>query len=97
MDTLDYHADPDDAIEVAATANVSLLVLTHMVPPRRNALLRRVARIGWGQGRRDNTSPELAEVLRNWRGQWVEAEDGMMFDLPAGAPSAEIRRGKVDV
>lgn len=83
MDTLDYHADPDDAIDVAASANVSLLVLTHMVPPRRNAVLRRVARIGWG------------EVRPNWPGEWVEAEDGMIFDLSADDSQKTIRRSKI--
>lgn len=31
MDITDYHTDPDGAIDVAADANVKLLVLTHMV------------------------------------------------------------------
>lgn len=39
-DTIDYHASPVEAAGIADEANVKLLVLTHIVPPLPNALMR---------------------------------------------------------
>lgn len=39
-DTIDYHTSPVEAAGIADEANVKLLVLTHIVPPLPNALMR---------------------------------------------------------
>ncbi|MGA7457139.1 MAG: hypothetical protein WBW51_07450, partial [Methyloceanibacter sp.] len=39
-DTIDYHTSPVEAAGIAAEANVKLLVLSHIVPPLPNALMR---------------------------------------------------------
>jgi ribonuclease Z len=66
-DIPDYHATPREAGEVAQEAGVATLVLTHMVPPPRNALVRRA----FEQGARDAFAGEV-----------VAGEDGMRFALP---------------
>jgi ribonuclease Z len=66
-DTLDYHASPVEAAEVARAAGVKTLVFTHMVPPPRNAILRRMFLGGVGDA---------------YDGEVVVGEDGMRFTLP---------------
>jgi ribonuclease Z len=65
-----YHTTPVQAAEIAAKAGVRMLVLTHLVPPPDNALLRRL----FAQG-----------VADAWDGQIVLGEDGMHFSLPPGS------------
>uniref|UniRef100_A0A7S3PIT8 Metallo-beta-lactamase domain-containing protein n=1 Tax=Aplanochytrium stocchinoi TaxID=215587 RepID=A0A7S3PIT8_9STRA len=84
-DILDYHSNPNQAINNAADANVTLLVLTHMVPPRRNAVIRRFSRIGWGTKGARNA---------HWKGEFVEADDGMLWTLKP-LPSKEIDQSYV--
>jgi ribonuclease Z len=49
-DVLDYHTSPAQAKAMADEAGVRLLVLTHNVPPLRNALIERMFAEGLDQG-----------------------------------------------
>ena len=42
LDVLDYHTSPEQAKAIADEAGVRLLVLSHNVPPLRNALIERL-------------------------------------------------------
>jgi ribonuclease Z len=69
-DILSYHTTPVEAAEVASESGVRLLVLTHLVPPPDNRLVRRLF---------------LRGVAEAWDGEVVVGEDGLHFRLPAGS------------
>lgn len=69
-DVLDYHTTPVEAAESAKEAGVRMLVLTHLVPPPSNVVIRRVFMEG---------------VSDAWDGEVVMGEDGMHFTLPQGS------------
>jgi ribonuclease Z len=62
-----YHTSPQEAGELAREAGVGHLVLTHMVPPPRNFLLRRAFVRG---------------ARQSFGGEVTLGEDGMRFSLP---------------
>ncbi|MFN8641470.1 MAG: MBL fold metallo-hydrolase [Candidatus Binatia bacterium] len=66
-DTLTYHTSPVEAAEVARDAGAKKLVLTHMVPPPRNFLVRRMF---------------MAGTDGIFSGEIVLGEDGQRFTLP---------------
>lgn len=66
-DTLDYHASPVEAAEVARDAGAKTLVFTHVVPGPRNAIMRRMF---------------LSGVDEVFDGEVVLGEDGQRFTLP---------------
>jgi len=70
-----YHTTPVQAAEIAAQANVKMLVLTHLVPPPDNALVRRLF---------------LQGVADAWDGDVVLGADGMHFRLPTGSEEIEL-------
>jgi ribonuclease Z len=70
-----YHTTPVQAAEIAARADVGLLVLTHLVPPPDNALVRRLF---------------LRGAEDAFGGEVVLGADGMHFTLPAGSPEIRI-------
>ena len=78
-DIPDYHTSPVEAAEVANAANARLLVLSHLTPPPPNALLERIFVRG---------------VEEEREGEWVLADDGMLFTLPAD--SREIVRSTLE-
>jgi ribonuclease Z len=78
-DIPDYHTSPVEAAEVANEANARLLVLSHLTPPPPNALVARMFARGVDDAR---------------DGDWVLADDGMLFTLPAD--SREIVRGEIE-
>jgi ribonuclease Z len=83
-DTLDYHANPVQALQTASKANVQLLLLTHMLPPSQgSSIFKRFSQLGWAGW---NDAP-------SWGGRWMQADDGMHFSMPP-APSAQIKQGK---
>jgi ribonuclease Z len=69
-DIPDYHATPRDVGLVAKEAGVAHVVLTHLVPPPRNALLRRSFERG---------------VAESFEGRITVGEDGMRFALAPAA------------
>jgi ribonuclease Z len=69
-DTLDYHTFPRDVFAIAGEANVSLLVLTHLVPPLPQAQAESVFR----QGLPADASYET-----------IVGRDGFYVVLPAGS------------
>ena len=64
------HTSPVDAADTAKAAGVPHLVLTHMVPPLRNALMRRRFMAGVAAARGD--------------GDTMLAKDGLLLTLPEG-------------
>lgn len=76
-DTINYHASPVEAAELAREANVKLLVLTHLVPPLPNAVARRMFMRGEAAARGD--------------GDTVLGDDGLMITLPEGGKSYELK------
>ncbi len=74
-DTIDYHTSPVEAAGIADEANVPLLVLTHLVPPLQNALMRHMF------------LRDVAEV--RGKGDTILGRDGLLITLPAG--SKEIK------
>ncbi len=66
-DTLNYHTSPVEAAELARDAGVPTLVLTHLVPGPRNAIMR---------------SLFLSGVSDVYDGKVVVGEDGEKFALP---------------
>jgi ribonuclease Z len=69
-DIPDYHTTPRDVGLVAQEAGVKHLVLTHLVPPPRNAILRRSFEKG---------------VAESYTGEITVGEDGMRFALSPAA------------
>jgi len=65
-DITNYHTSPQEAGEVAHEAGVEHLVLTHLVPPPRNALMARSFMRG---------------VHQSFDGEVTLGEDGMRFEL----------------
>jgi ribonuclease Z len=65
-----YHTSPVEAAEIANTAKVKLLVLTHLTPPVVNALAERIYARGVAEAR---------------HGDWVVATDGLLIELPLGS------------
>ncbi|MDP1627361.1 MAG: MBL fold metallo-hydrolase [Parvibaculum sp.] len=70
-DTLDYHASPVQAAEIAREADVPLLVLTHLVPPLPNALARHIFMRGVADARGE--------------GDTILGYDGLLVTLPANS------------
>ena len=66
-----YHTSPVEAAGIARDAGVPHLVLTHMVPPLRNALMRRMFMNGVAAARGS--------------GDTMLARDGLLLTLPAGS------------
>ncbi|MDX2170433.1 MAG: MBL fold metallo-hydrolase [Deltaproteobacteria bacterium] len=66
-DTLNYHTSPVEAAELARDAGVPTLVLTHVVPGPRNAIMR---------------SMFLDGVSDVYSGEVIVGEDGQRFSLP---------------
>jgi ribonuclease Z len=69
-DILDYHSTPRQAVGVANRAGAGTLVLTHVVPPPANAVVRRMIMRG---------------AKGDWGGELILGDDGMHFSLPAGS------------
>ena len=74
-DTIDYHATPVEAAEIARDANVRLLLFTHMVPPLQNALMKRIFMRGVDAARGN--------------GETRIGFDGLMVTLPGGSTAIE--------
>ena len=72
-----YHTTPVQAAEIAAQAGVGMLVLTHLVPPPDNAVVRRLFMQG---------------VADAWDGDVALGEDGMHFRLPVGSDSIQLEQ-----
>ena len=70
-----YHTTPVQAAEIAKRAGVRMLVLTHLVPPPDNALVRRLFMQG---------------VKEAWNGEVLLGEDGMHFILPRGSDAITV-------
>jgi ribonuclease Z len=68
-DVIGYHTTPVEAAEAAAEAGAGLLVLTHLVPPPDNPILRRMFVRG---------------VADAWDGEVVLGSDGLHFVLAPG-------------
>jgi len=65
-DTLDYHTDTGELGKLAQRAGVKKLVLTHLVPPPRNFLIRRTFEKGVGEF---------------YKGELIVGEDSMHLEL----------------
>lgn len=76
-DTIDYHTTPAQAAGIADEAGVPLLVLTHLVPPLPNALMRHM----------------FLEDLAPARGpgDTLLARDGLVVTLPAGSKDIKTK------
>ena len=68
-DVIGYHTTPVEAAELAGEVGAGLLVLTHLVPPPDNPILRRMFVRG---------------VVGAWDGDVVLGSDGLHFVLPSG-------------
>ena len=75
---LAYHTTPVEAAEIAKEAGVKLLVLTHEVPPLRNALMRKM----FMRGVKGARGP----------GDTILGYDGLMISLPADQQSFTTKR-----
>lgn len=75
QDVIDYHAAPQEIVDICKETGVQHLAFTHIVPPIRNIAMRQM----WLQGL--DTS--------GWDGNFVVGEDGMHFSLPEG-PSTDV-------
>lgn len=73
---IDYHTTPVEAADIAEEAKVPLLVITHVVPPLRNALMRQMFMQG-------------ARAARGEGGDIMLGRDGLLITLPKG--SKEIK------
>ncbi len=71
-----YHTTPVEAAEIANEAGVKLLVLTHEVPPLRNALMRKMFMRGVKAARGD--------------GDTMLGRDGLLVTLPTGSSAIKI-------
>jgi ribonuclease Z len=69
---MSYHTTPIEAADIAEEAEVPLLVLTHLVPPLRNALMWRIFLHG-------------AQEARGPGGDIMLAKDGLLITLPKGS------------
>jgi ribonuclease Z len=67
-----------EAADIAKEAEVPLLVFTHMVPPLRNALMKRMFLAG-------------AEATRGPGGDIMLAKDGLLISLPKGSKEIKTR------
>lgn len=76
-DTIDYHTTPAEAAGIADEAGVPLLVLTHLVPPLPNALMRHM----------------FLEDVRSARGpgKTMLARDLLLLTLPVGSKDVAKR------
>jgi len=70
-DTIAYHTTPEQAAAIARDAHVRMLVLTHIVPPLPNALLRHLFMRGVAAAR--------------GAGATILGYDGLMVTMPAGS------------
>jgi ribonuclease Z len=70
-DTIDYHTTPAEAAGIADEAGVPLLVLTHLMPPLPNALMRHMFL--------EDVSPARG------KGDTMLARDGLVVTLPVGS------------
>ena len=77
-DTLDYHASPVEAAEIANAAGVKLLVYSHVVPPLPNAIAERMFMRGVDAVQGD------ADVKIGY--------DGMLITMPAGSDKVEVSK-----
>ena len=68
-DTIGYHTTPEQAAAIARDAHVRMLVLTHIVPPLPNALLRHVFMRGVAAARGE--------------GETILGYDGLMITMPS--------------
>ena len=73
-----YHTTPVEAAEIAKEAGVKLLVLTHEVPPLRNALMRKMFMRGVKAARGD--------------GDTILGYDGLMISLPSDSQALTSKR-----
>jgi ribonuclease Z len=73
-----YHTTPLEAAEIANEAGVPHLVLTHMVPPLRNALMRRIFMRGVAEARGS--------------GDTMLGTDGLLLTLPASSKDFTTKR-----
>lgn len=72
------HTSPDIVMSIAAEANVRHLAYTHIVPPMRNPLLRRM----WSS---------VIKPDPGWKGTYTIGEDGDHFAFPGGVPDSMVR------
>jgi len=84
LDVTDYHTTPEECIELARDANATHLAFTHIVPPMRNPIIKRM----WSQG--------LRAKAKGWCGSYSIGEDGMHFQLPTAAGSKAVLRASSD-
>ena len=75
---LAYHTTPVEAAEIAKEAGVKLLVLTHEVPPLRNAFMRKMFMRGVRGARGD--------------GDTILGNDGLMLSLPSALQALTTKR-----
>ncbi len=76
-DILDYHASPEDAARAAQEAGVDALVLTHLVPPPPNRLVRTLF---------------LGDARDLFDGDLRIGEDGLRISLPANDTAIDFER-----
>ena len=69
-DILNYHSTPEEAAEVAQSAGVKQLVLSHIVPAIPSKFF---------------YPAFLGDAPKRYKGPLMMGEDGMMFSLPAGS------------
>ncbi|MBI3784896.1 MAG: MBL fold metallo-hydrolase [Deltaproteobacteria bacterium] len=74
-DIVKYHTTPVEAAEVAKSAHVRVLALTHIVPPLPNFVARRMFMRG---------------VAQTWDGKIELGKDGMHFTLPPNDTSVAV-------
>ena len=74
-DILDYHTSPAEAVDIAVAAHVPVLVLTHIVPPPTNRVIRRLLLA-------DVETPDGLEL--------VVGDDGTHIRLPIDSDEIEI-------
>jgi ribonuclease Z len=74
---MDYHTAPTDAAAIAGEAGVKLLVFTHMVPPLRNALMRRMFLRG--------------VKAQRGKGDTILGRGGLLITLPKGSDAIKTQ------
>jgi ribonuclease Z len=77
-DIQDYHISPQELAGIADAARASLLVLYHLTPAPDDFIQRSL----------------FAEGLERTHGEWVIADDGSLYTLPAG--SRDVHIGRID-